>query len=154
MSKFEKGKIDILISTTVIEVGVNVKNASMIVIFNANLFGLSTLHQLRGRVGRSDIQSYCILIAKQAYERLKFLEKTTDGFEISDYDFENRGEGDLFGIRQSGDNGLILANINKDYKMMFKAKEDVDEFMELLFQKDNSEYQPILDELKKVDSLD
>ena len=129
MTDYENGKIDILISTTVIEVGVNVPNASMIVIFDANLFGLSTLHQLRGRVGRSNIQSYCVLIAKDFQERLKFLETCHDGFEISEYDFKNRGEGDLFGIRQSGETGLILANINKDYQMLLKARDDVLEFL-------------------------
>ena len=154
MKNFEAGKIDILISTTVIEVGVNVKNASMIVIFNANLFGLSTLHQLRGRVGRSDIQSYCILISKQVQERLRFLETTSDGFEISEYDFENRGEGDLFGIRQSGETGLIMSNTRKDYKMMLKAKDDVEEFMDKLSNNDNSNYSHILSMLNNTQNLD
>jgi ATP-dependent DNA helicase RecG len=129
MSKFKQGEIDILISTTVIEVGVNVPNASMMIIFNANLFGLATLHQLRGRVGRSDIQSYCILLAKEEQERLKMLETCNDGFEISKYDFLNRGEGDLFGTRQSGDIGLMLANINRDYQLLLKVKEDVNEYI-------------------------
>ena len=129
MENFEKGKIDILISTTVIEVGVNVPNASMIIIFNANLFGLATLHQLRGRVGRSDIQSYCVLLANEEQDRLKMLENCCDGFEISKYDFINRGEGDLFGTRQSGDIGLILANINRDYQLLLKVKNDVDEYL-------------------------
>ena len=128
MKEFEKGEVNILISTTVIEVGVNVANASMIVIFNANMFGLSTLHQLRGRVGRSNIESYCVLIAKQNLEKLKILEKTNDGFEISEYDFQYRGEGDLFGVRQSGDTGLIMANINRDFKMLVRAKEDAEGF--------------------------
>ena len=128
MSAFEKGKTNILISTTVIEVGVNVPNASMIVIFNANLFGLSTLHQLRGRVGRGDIQSYCILLSKEASDRLKMLEKCNDGFEISEYDFIHRGEGDLFGIKQSGDIGLKLADIKKDYNLLLRVKEDVNNF--------------------------
>lgn len=154
MQKFEKGDIDILISTTVIEVGVNVKNASMIVIFNANLFGLSTLHQLRGRVGRSDIQSYCILVAKESQERLRLLEKTNDGFEISEYDFENRGEGELFGVRQSGELGLNLANIKRDFQMLLRTKEDADEFMSMLFTFENPEYYPIINELKKVENLD
>ena len=155
MEEFEKGKINILISTTVIEVGVNVPNASMIVIFNANMFGMSTLHQLRGRVGRSDIQSYCILIAKESEERLRMLEKTNDGFEISEYDFQNRGEGDLFGIRQSGALGLNMANVQKDFKMLQKAKEDAEEFINILFTfENNPEYIPIIDELKKIDSLD
>lgn len=150
MKEYEEGKLDILISTTVIEVGVNVPNASMIVIFDANLFGLSTIHQLRGRVGRSSIQSYCILIAKEYCERLKFLEKCNDGFKISEYDFLNRGEGDLFGIRQSGDTGLILANVKKDYQMLLKAREDVLEFLPKYYQ-DNNEFPEIKEELNKLD---
>ena len=153
------GKLDpkdnILISTTVIEVGVNVPNASMIVIFNANMFGLSTLHQLRGRVGRGDTQSYCVLVAKESEERLRFLENTSDGFEISEYDFQTRGEGDLFGTRQSGELGLKMANIKRDFKMLLKAKEDADEFINMLLTfETNPEFGPILEELKKVDTLD
>ena len=151
MHEYEKGKINILISTTVIEVGVNVPNASMIVIFDANVFGLSTLHQLRGRVGRSDIQSYCILIAKEYQERLKFLENCSDGFEISEYDFKNRGEGDLFGIRQSGETGLKLANVNKDYQMLLKAKEDVLEFIPKI---NIDDYPLIYNKLKDLINID
>lgn len=155
MKDFEKNKINILISTTVIEVGVNVPNASMIVIFNANMFGLSTLHQLRGRVGRGDTQSYCVLVAKESEERLRFLENTSDGFEISEYDFQTRGEGDLFGTRQSGELGLKMANIKRDFKMLLKAKEDADEFINMLLTfETNPEFGPILEELKKVDALD
>lgn len=155
MKNFEKNKINILISTTVIEVGVNVPNASMIVIFNANMFGLSTLHQLRGRVGRGDTQSYCVLVAKESEERLRFLENTSDGFEISEYDFQTRGEGDLFGTRQSGELGLKMANIKRDFKMLLKAKEDADEFINMLLTfETNPEFGPILEELKKVDTLD
>lgn len=155
MKNFEKNKINILISTTVIEVGVNVPNASMIVIFNANMFGLSTLHQLRGRVGRGDTQSYCVLVAKESEERLRFLENTSDGFEISEYDFQTRGEGDLFGTRQSGELGLKLANIKRDFKMLLKAKEDADEFINMLLTfETNPEFGPILEELKKFDALD
>lgn len=155
MKDFENNNINILISTTVIEVGVNVPNASMIVIFNANMFGLSTLHQLRGRVGRSDIQSYCLLIAKNPEERLKLMEKTNDGFEISEYDFQTRGEGDLFGTRQSGDLGFKMANIKKDFKMLLKAKSDADEFINMLLTfTSNPEFEPMLEELKKVDNLE
>lgn len=155
MKDFEKNKINILISTTVIEVGVNVPNASMIVIFNANMFGLSTLHQLRGRVGRGDTQSYCVLVAKESEERLRFLESTSDGFEISEYDFQTRGEGDLFGTRQSGELGLKMANIKRDFKMLLKAKEDADKFINMLLTfETNPEFGPILKELKKVDTLD
>ena len=151
MDKYEKGEIDILISTTVIEVGVNVPNATMIVIFDANLFGLSTIHQLRGRVGRSDIQSYCILISKENQERLKFLETCSDGFEISEYDFKNRGEGDLFGLRQSGEIGLKLANVKKDFQMLLKAKDDAIEF---LANPNKESYQNTYKELQKINNLD
>lgn len=155
MKDFEDNKINILISTTVIEVGVNVPNASMIVIFNANMFGLSTLHQLRGRVGRGSDEGYCILVAKESHERLKLLEKTNDGFEVSEYDFETRGEGDLFGTMQSGDLILKMANVKKDYKMLLKAKEDADEFINMLFTFDtNPEFTPYLNELKKIENLD
>ena len=155
MKNFENNKINILISTTVIEVGVNVPTASMIVIFNANMFGLSTLHQLRGRVGRSDIQSYCILVAENPEEKLRLMEKTNNGFEISEYDFQTRGEGDLFGTRQSGELGLKMANIKKDFKMLLKAKEDADLFINMLLTfKTNPEFEPILNELKKIDNLD
>ena len=151
MKEYETGKIDILISTTVIEVGVNVPNASMIVIFDANVFGLSTIHQLRGRVGRSDIQSYCILIAKDTQDRLKFLESTTDGFEISEYDFKNRGEGDIFGIRQSGEIGLKLADVKKDYQMLLKARDDVIEFLPKL---NKDDYPLIYEELEQLSNSD
>lgn len=153
MHDYENSKIDILISTTVIEVGVNVPNASMIVIFNANYFGLSTIHQLRGRVGRSNIQSYCILIAKEYQERLKMLETCSDGFEISEYDFKNRGEGDLFGIRQSGEIGLKLANIKKDYQMLLKARDDVIKFLPLLLE-NKTDYPELINELTKLDNID
>ena len=153
MSDYEKGKIDILISTTVIEVGVNVPNASMIVIFDANLFGLSTIHQLRGRVGRSSIQSYCVLIAKEYQERLKMLETCNDGFKKSEYDFANRGEGDLFGVRQSGETGLILANVNKDFQMLLRARDDVLEFLQK-YQENKLDFPELYAELSKLDAID
>ena len=129
MNKFKCKEIDILVSTTVIEVGVDIKNATMIVIFDAERFGLSTLHQLRGRVGRNDLQSYCILISDKDTERLKVMEKTSNGFEISEEDFRLRGSGDLFGIRQSGDMQFKLANIKKDYNLLLKAKQDSLEYI-------------------------
>ena len=129
MNKFKSKEIDILVSTTVIEVGVDIKNATMIVIFDAERFGLSTLHQLRGRVGRNDLQSYCILISDKDTERLKVMEKTSNGFEISEEDFRLRGSGDLFGIRQSGDMQFKLANIKKDYNLLLKAKQDSLEYI-------------------------
>lgn len=130
MIDFLNKKIDILISTTVIEVGIDVPNATMMVIFDADRFGLSTIHQLRGRVGRSDLQSYCILFSEKEKERLKILTQTNDGFKISELDFKLRGQGDLFGIRQSGDMNFKIADLKKDFKILLKAKEDAISFLE------------------------
>ena len=129
MSEFKQNKIQILISTTVIEVGVDVPNASMIVIFDANRFGLSTLHQLRGRVGRGSIASKCVLISNSDTKRLEIMAKTSDGFEISEEDFKLRGHGDLFGTRQSGDMSFKIANIKNDYKILIQAKNDSSEYL-------------------------
>ena len=149
MQKFINREIDILISTTVIEVGVDVKNATMIVIHNASLFGLSTLHQLRGRVGRNSLDSYCILIGSKNNERLKIMESTTDGFLISEEDFKMRGSGDLFGVRQSGDMNFKIADLKSDYKILLKASEDSKEFLN---SKDINDYIHIKNELDR--SLD
>lgn len=129
MNSFKNGDTKILISTTVIEVGVDVKNATMMVIFNAERFGLATLHQLRGRVGRNDMQSYCYLISDYDAERLKVLEESNDGFYISEQDFELRGGGDIFGIRQSGEQSFKIANLNRDYKILMQCKSDAEEFL-------------------------
>ena len=129
MNDFKDNKIQILISTTVIEVGVDVKNATMIVIFDSYRFGLSQLHQLRGRVGRNSEQSYCILISNKEKERLKIMTETTDGFKISEEDFRLRGSGDLFGVRQSGDMSFQIANIKQDFNILVKAKEDSLDFI-------------------------
>lgn len=129
MDSFIQNKIKILISTTVIEVGVDVKNATMIVIFNAEMFGLATLHQLRGRVGRNEFDSYCYLISNKDSKRLKILEESNDGFYISEQDFLIRKSGDLFGTRQSGDMSFKLGDIKRDYKILLKAKEDCEEFL-------------------------
>ena len=129
MEDFVNNKIQILISTTVIEVGVNVLNTTMIVIFDANRFGLSTLHQLRGRVGRSALESSCILISDYDSERLNVMTTTNDGFEISEEDFKIRGHGDLFGTKQSGDMTFKIADIKEDYKILLQAKKDSMEFL-------------------------
>jgi ATP-dependent DNA helicase recG len=129
MQEFKQKKIDILVSTTVIEVGVDVENATMIVIFDADRFGLSTLHQLRGRVGRSSLESKCILISNTDKERLNIMTKTTDGFKISEEDFKLRGSGDLFGTKQSGDMSFKLANLKRDYNLLIDAKKDTEEFL-------------------------
>lgn len=129
MEDFVNNKIQILISTTVIEVGVNVLNTTMMVIFDANRFGLSTLHQLRGRVGRSALESSCILISDYDSERLNVMTTTNDGFEISEEDFKIRGHGDLFGTKQSGDMTFKIADIKEDYKILLQAKKDSMEFL-------------------------
>ena len=129
MKDFKENKTKILISTTVIEVGIDVSNATMMVIFNAERFGLATLHQLRGRVGRSDIQSYCYLISNLDTERLRVMEETNDGFEISEKDFKIRGTGDLFGVKQSGDMTFKLADLKNDYKILLQCKEDSEQFL-------------------------
>ena len=129
MDEFKQNKIQILISTTVIEVGVDVANATMIVIFDSYRFGLSALHQLRGRVGRNDLDSYCILISDRETKRLEVLTKTNDGFKVSEEDFKLRGGGDIFGVRQSGDMNFKLADIKNDYDLLLRTKEDSETFM-------------------------
>lgn len=129
MGEFVKNNIQILISTTVIEVGVDVPNTTMIVIFDANRFGLSTLHQLRGRVGRSNLESKCVLISDSDTDRLKVMTRTCDGFLISEEDFKLRGHGDLFGTRQSGDMSFKIANVKEDYKILLQTKKDSMEFL-------------------------
>lgn len=140
MDQFKNNEIQILISTTVVEVGVDVPNATTMVIFDADRFGLSTLHQLRGRVGRGKDKSICILISDSDAERLKIMETVDDGFVISEEDFKLRGHGDLFGTKQSGDMSFKIANIREDYKILLQAKKDSREY---LLDKDNN------DELKK-----
>ena len=129
MTSFKNNEIQILISTTVIEVGIDVSNATMIVIFDSYRFGLSQLHQLRGRVGRNKLDSYCILISDKETERLNILTKTSDGFQISEEDFKLRGSGDLFGIRQSGDMRFKIADLKKDFNILVKAKDDSLEYL-------------------------
>jgi ATP-dependent DNA helicase RecG len=124
---FTTHKIQILISTTVIEVGVNVKNASTMIIFNANSFGLSQIHQLRGRVGRNEYSGYCYLVVDDLVsdlERLKILEESNDGFKISEFDLEIRGPGEVFGKQQSGVPNFQFANIISDVKLREAAFSD------------------------------
>ncbi len=129
MNLVQNNQIQVLISTTVVEVGIDIKNATMMVIFNAERFGLATLHQLRGRVGRNDTQSYCYLICNTELKRLHVMEESNDGFYISEKDFELRGQGDLFGIKQSGDMVFKVANLKADYKILLQAKKDAEQFI-------------------------
>lgn len=130
MRDFREGKIDILISTTVIEVGVDVPNATIMIIENAERFGLAQLHQLRGRVGRGEYQSYCILIAnprtEEGTKRLSVMTETDDGFKIAEADLEIRGPGEFFGIRQHGLPDLKVANILKDNRILITAREEAE----------------------------
>ena len=129
MEQFKNNEVQILISTTVIEVGVDVPNATTMVIFDADRFGLSTLHQLRGRVGRGTSKSQCILISDSDTARLKVMEIVDDGFVISEEDFKLRGHGDLFGTKQSGDMSFKIADIKNDYKILLQAKKDSEEYL-------------------------
>jgi ATP-dependent DNA helicase RecG len=129
MSDFQAKNIDILVSTTVVEVGIDVPNASLMVIEHAERFGLSQLHQLRGRVGRSDYPSQCILLAQysksdDARQRLKIMEQTTDGFKVAEEDFSIRGPGEFLGTRQSGIPDFRIANIVKDAKILSEARQE------------------------------
>ncbi len=133
MQRFKNNEIQILISTTVIEVGISVSNATVMVIENADRFGLAALHQLRGRVGRGKYQSYCILKSSNksvtARERLKIMEKSNSGFEIAQKDLELRGPGDFFGIRQSGMPEFKLANLLSDVTILKKSQDAVNEII-------------------------
>ena len=151
MNDFKKGKISILISTTVIEVGIDVPSATMMVIFNSERFGLATLHQLRGRVGRSDLESFCYLICNSEIPRLRVMEESNDGFYISQKDFEMRGSGDLFGVKQSGDMVFKMADLKRDYKILLQVKEDVEKFIDSDEYENNELYTNLL---KKINFID
>ena len=130
MNEFAEGKIQILVSTTVVEVGVDVANATVMMIENAERFGLATLHQLRGRVGRSSLQSYCIFVktsnSKSAKQRLEVVGNSNDGFFIASEDLRLRGPGEIFGMAQSGDLAFEIADIFRDFDVLKQAKEAVD----------------------------
>ena len=128
MQRFKRGEIDILVSTTVIEVGIDVANASMMLIVDADRFGLSQLHQLRGRVGRGERKSYCVLlhetkVAPDAKDRLHAFERARDGFEVAEHDLQTRGPGEFLGTRQSGAMKFRLGHILRDFDLMEKARD-------------------------------
>ena len=151
MNDFKNNQIKILIATTVIEVGIDVSNATMMVIFNAERFGLATLHQLRGRVGRSNLQSYCYLISDSDNDRLKVMEESNDGFYISQKDFEMRGHGDLFGVKQHGDMSFKLANLKNDYNILLFANEDAKKFIDSKEYLNNEYYKDLAQNLNITD---
>ena len=154
IDNFKNNTTKILISTTVIEVGIDVKNATTIIIFNAERFGLATLHQLRGRVGRNDLQSYCYLISDSDTERLSILEETNDGFKISEKDFELRGSGDIFGTLQSGEQIFKMANLKTDYKILNQANKDSKEFIEQNISNNFENYKDYQSIVKNLNFID
>lgn len=133
MSAFARGEYDILVATTVVEVGVDVPNATLMVIENADRFGLSQLHQLRGRVGRGNAKSYCILFSEQknpeTLRRLQTLTKTNDGFAIAEEDLSLRGPGDFFGSRQHGTPLFRAASMTSDLSILTEARQAAEEYL-------------------------
>ena len=149
MQDFARGKIQVLVSTTVIEVGINVPNAVVMLIENAERFGLAQLHQLRGRVGRGSEKSYCILICEGksnvSQQRMKVMEKSDDGFVISEMDLKLRGPGEFFGTKQHGLPELKIGNLYKDMKILKQAQKAA----ETLIKKDRHLNLPIHENLKE-----
>jgi ATP-dependent DNA helicase RecG len=143
MNEFAKGEIDVLVSTTVIEVGINVPNATLMIIENAERFGLSALHQLRGRVGRGSEKSYCVLVSdsktKVAKERLKIMCGTNDGFVISEKDLKLRGPGDFFGTRQHGLPEMKIANLYKDIDILKEVRNSAIKLLSADYELKNAE---------------
>jgi ATP-dependent DNA helicase RecG len=155
MNRFVKNETRIMVATTVIEVGVNVPNASVMVIENAERFGLSQLHQLRGRVGRGSDQSYCILmskyeLSKDSRVRLDTMVRTNDGFEIADVDLRLRGPGDLAGTQQSGITDLKLADIGKDSEILVQARASAQSILAIDPHLNSNENKPIADQLARL----
>src|SRR5690625_433717 len=144
MTQFADNDIQILVSTTVVEVGVNVPNATVMVIYDAQRFGLSQLHQLRGRVGRGDKKSYCILIAdakgEGSRERMKIMTETNDGFKLSEEDLKLRGAGDFFGSKQSGLPDFKIGDIVSDYRALETARKDAREIIDMNLLENDDEY--------------
>ena len=152
MTSFKNKEFQILVSTTVIEVGIDNPNATIMLIFNAERFGLSQLHQLRGRVGRGDKESYCFLVTNNSdVERLKIIENTLDGFKLSEADLKLRGPGDFFGERQSGLPNFKYGNLINDYYILEDAKEDA---YNIIFNDDISKYETLYNKvLKEMNSI-
>lgn len=158
MQAFKDRKSDILVSTTVIEVGVNVPNATVMVIMDADRFGLSQLHQLRGRVGRGHKQSYAILVAnpktESGKERMKIMTETTDGFILAEADLKMRGSGEIFGTRQSGLPEFQVANIVEDYPILEEARRVASQIVSEENWQENPNWSVLLNHLKDREELD
>lgn len=152
MNRFRAGETQVLVSTTVIEVGVDVPNANIMMIEHSERFGLSQLHQLRGRVGRGEHKSFCILlmgyaVSEEGRARTQFMEKTTDGFKIAEFDLELRGPGEFMGTRQSGLPGFKMANLVRDMKILQEAREAAFETLERDPQLKLGHHAPLREEL-------
>lgn len=158
MQDFKEGKTDILVSTTVIEVGVNVPNATVMLIMDADRFGLSQLHQLRGRVGRGDKQSYAVLVANPKTEsgkkRMKIMTETTDGFVLAEEDLEMRGSGEIFGTRQSGLPEFQVADIVEDYPILEEARKVASQIVSMPDWRTNADWYIVTLHLEQQDYLD
>ena len=158
MQDFKEGKTDILVSTTVIEVGVNVPNATVMLIMDADRFGLSQLHQLRGRVGRGDKQSYAVLVANPKTEsgkkRMKIMTETTDGFVLAEEDLKMRGSGEIFGTRQSGLPEFQVADIVEDYPILEEARKVASQIVSTPDWRTNADWHIVALHLDKQDYLD
>lgn len=154
MAAFAKGEVDVLVSTTVVEVGVDVPNASLMVIENAERFGLSQLHQLRGRVGRGTWQSYCVLVsgnyAPDTRERMKFFTQTTDGFRIAERDLELRGPGDFFGRRQHGLPTLRAADLAGDTRVLKEVQQAAMELLDADPWLEWPENRPLMEKVRRL----
>ena len=158
MKAFSENQIHVLVSTTVVEVGVNVPNATLMVIYDAERFGLSQLHQLRGRVGRGSDQSYCILLSdpksETGKERMKIMTETNDGFILSEKDLELRGPGDFFGRKQSGLPEFKVADMVHDFRALETARQDASILVESTYFWQAIEYQPLRDYLEETGVLE
>lgn len=154
MTRFRQGELQVLVATTVIEVGVDVPNANIMIIEHAERFGLSQLHQLRGRVGRGTHKSFCVMImgyavSEEARQRTEFMEKTTDGFKIAEFDLEMRGPGEFMGTRQSGLPGFKMANLVRDITILQEAREAAFEVLRIDSQLKSAEHQNLRQELTR-----
>lgn len=156
MEDFAAGKIQVLVSTTVVEVGVNVPNATVMMVENAERFGLAQLHQLRGRVGRGEFQSYCIFVhgkdQAEKSKRLQILNQSNDGFYIAQEDLKLRGPGDLFGVKQSGVLEFGIADIFRDASVMKRASEAAGEILSLDFNLELPQNQRLKERLQQYTS--